>query len=196
MVNKLEDKIYSEQHQQPPVIDFEKNELLTGINGLMFYIKRSFPNHRSTSYQSFKARPASEIIFFPLSFKRIRNRWFVLGMTKKERKYRLALDRIQDLTVKTGILFAHNKSFDAASYFKDIVGVTRNTGDKPAEVIFFANHIHAPYIRTKPIHSSQKVIEEKNGGIVSVLMLFPILNSKGNSWALVKVLKYFRRITW
>ena len=28
MVNKLEDKIYSEQNQKAPVIDFEKNELL------------------------------------------------------------------------------------------------------------------------------------------------------------------------
>src|ERR1700761_2500511 len=34
MVNKLEDKIYSEQHQQPSVIDFEKNDLLTGIQWL------------------------------------------------------------------------------------------------------------------------------------------------------------------
>ena len=34
MVNKLEDKIYSEQHHQAPVIDFEKNELLTGLEWL------------------------------------------------------------------------------------------------------------------------------------------------------------------
>lgn len=42
MVNKLEDKIYSEQHQRAPVIDFEKNELLAVSNGWIFYTKPLF----------------------------------------------------------------------------------------------------------------------------------------------------------
>ncbi len=33
MINKLEDKIYSEQHHQAPVIDFEKMNCLPGLNG-------------------------------------------------------------------------------------------------------------------------------------------------------------------
>lgn len=50
---------------------------------------------------------------------------------------------------------------------------SRNTGDKPVEVTFFANHTHAPYIRTKPLHFSQKVIEEKNGGVVFSIRIIP-----------------------
>ncbi|MEJ0081707.1 MAG: WYL domain-containing protein [Puia sp.] len=132
--------------------------MLTGINWLdplyKAIISRSTVQLR---YKSFKARSANEIIFFPYLLKEYRNRWFVLGMPKKSKEIiTLALDRIQDITLKPDILFEQNKLFDAAAYFRNIVGVTRNTGDKPIEVTFFANHVHAPYIRTKPIHFSQK----------------------------------------
>jgi predicted DNA-binding transcriptional regulator YafY len=177
MVNKLEDKIYSEKYQRAPVIDFEKNELLTGINWLdPLYKAIVLQTTILLRYQSFKARAANEIVFFPYLLKEYRNRWFVLGMPKKSKQIiTLALDRIQDTTLKPDILFEQNKSFDAASYFKDIIGVTRNTGDKPVEVTFFANHIHSPYIRTKLIHFSQKVILERNGGIVFSIQIIPNL---------------------
>jgi hypothetical protein len=76
------------------------------------------------------------------------------------------LDRIQDVILLPDVVFEPNKGFDPTVYFSNIVGVTRNIGDKPVEVKFFANHFHAPYIRTKPIHFSQKVLEEKEGGIL------------------------------
>lgn len=123
MVNKLEDKIYSEKYQLAPVIDFEKNELLTGMNWLdplyKVIISQSTIQLR---YKSFKARSANDIIFFPYLLKEFRNRWFVLGMPKKSKEIIvLALDRIQDLTLKPDILFEQNKSFHASSYFQDII---------------------------------------------------------------------------
>jgi len=175
MVNKLEDKIYSEKFLQAPVIDFEKNELLIGINWLdSLYRAIIAQTTIQLSYQSFKARSASEIIFFPYLLKEYRNRWFVLGMPKKNKEViTFALDRIQDIKLLPDILFEQNKRFDASTYFQDIVGVTRNTGEKPVEVTFFANRVHAPYIRTKPIHSSQKVLEETPGGILFSIQVVP-----------------------
>jgi predicted DNA-binding transcriptional regulator YafY len=168
MVNKLEDKIYSEKYKQAPVIDFEKNELLTGINWLDPLYKAIISQSTiQLRYKSFKARSANEIVFFPYLLKEYRNRWFVLGIPKKNKQIiTLALDRIQDMILLPDMLFEPNKGFDPTAYFSNIVGVTRNIGDKPVEVTFFANHVHAPYIRTKPIHFSQKVLEEKEGGIL------------------------------
>src|SRR5450755_2780605 len=127
MVNKLEDKIYSEKFLQAPVIDFEKNELLIGINWLdPLYRAIIAQTTIQLSYQSFKARSASEIIFFPYLLKEYRNRWFVLGMPKKNKEViTLALDRVQDIKLLPDILFEQNKRFDASTYFQDIVGVTR-----------------------------------------------------------------------
>jgi predicted DNA-binding transcriptional regulator YafY len=166
MVNKLEDKIYSEQHQQAPVIDFEKNELLTGIEWLDVLYK-AIVNKTTViiTYQSFKARSANDIIFYPYLLKEYRNRWFVLGMKKQGKEIAtFALDRIQNITLHDKELFIENKKFDPHTYFNHIVGVTRNAAEKPTTILFWASPVHAPYIKTKPIHASQKIVEEVKGG--------------------------------
>ncbi len=175
MVNKLEDKIYSEKHQQPSVIDFEKNELLAGIQWLdVLYKAIVAKTTMQLTYQSFKARQASDIIFYPYLLKEYRNRWFILGMTKRGKEIcTFALDRIQNILPLSTELFREHKSFDAHTYFNDIVGVTRNAGDTPTHIEFLANHLHAPYIKTKPIHASQKIVEERKDGIIFSIDVIP-----------------------
>jgi predicted DNA-binding transcriptional regulator YafY len=166
MVNKLEDKIYSEQHQQAPIIDFEKNELLTGIQWLDILYKAIVnKNTLLLTYQSFKARSANDIIFYPYLLKEYRNRWFVLGMKKQGKEIiTFALDRIQNITPQDKELFIQHKNFDPHTYFSNILGVTRNVAEKPTTILFWASSYHAPYIKTKPIHASQKIMEEAKGG--------------------------------
>ncbi len=166
MVNKLEDKIYSEQNQQASVIDFEKNDLLTGIEWLDVLYK-AIVNKTTLllTYQSFKARQASDIIFYPYLLKEYRNRWFILGMKKQGKEIiTFALDRIQQITTNDNELFVQHKNFEPHTYFNDIIGVTRNAAEMPTTVIFWASHLHSPYIKTKPIHASQKIVEEVRGG--------------------------------
>jgi predicted DNA-binding transcriptional regulator YafY len=165
MVNKLEDKIYSEQHQQAPVIDFEKNDRLTGIEWLDILYK-AIVNKTTLllTYQSFKARQASELIFYPYLLKEYRNRWFILGMKKQGKEIiTFALDRIQNITLHEEPFIQHKK-FEPHTYFNDIIGVTRNYAEQPTTIVFWANTLHAPYIKTKPIHPSQKIVEEVKGG--------------------------------
>jgi predicted DNA-binding transcriptional regulator YafY len=166
MINKLEDKIYSEKNHQSPVIDFERNELLTGIEWLDVLYKSIISQTTVLlAYQTFKARQASEIILYPYLLKEYRNRWFVLGMKKKGKEIiTLALDRIQAVEPAINELFHEQKNFDAHSWFSPIVGVTRNTGENPIKIIFWASSIHAPYIKTKPVHPSQQIVEEVNDG--------------------------------
>ncbi|MBG9374765.1 WYL domain-containing protein [Panacibacter sp. DH6] len=175
MVNKLEDKIYSEQHQQTPVIDFEKNELLTGIEWLDGLYKAII--NKTTvvlTYQSFKARQSSDILFYPYLLKEYRNRWFVLGMNKKGKEIAtFALDRIQMVTTATQEPYKAHKNFDPHTYFKDIVGVTRNAADSPLHIEFLADYHQAPYIKTKPVHPSQKIVEERKDGVVFSIDVIP-----------------------
>lgn len=175
MINKLEDKIYSEQHQQPSVIDFEKNELLTGIQWLDILYKAVISQTVvQLSYRSFKARQASDIIFSPYLLKEYRNRWFILGMKKEAKEIcTFALDRIQEIQYLPSATYRLPNRFDPHTYFSDIVGVTRNTGDQPTPVIFWADHKQAPYIRTKPIHPSQQIVEERGDGIVFSICVIP-----------------------
>lgn len=175
MINKLEDKIYSEQHQQAPVIDFEKNELLTGIEWLDILYKAIINQTTlQLSYQSFKARQASGITFFPYLLKEYRNRWFVLGMKKEGKEIlTLALDRIAQIEPQPQYKFIAPKNFDSATYFADIIGVTKNLGNRPSKVRFKASRQQAPYIATKPIHPSQTIEEKLPDGTIFSITVIP-----------------------
>lgn len=175
MVNKLEDKIYSEQHQRNPVIDFEKNEQLAGIEWLDVLYKAIInQTPLQLSYQSFKARQASDMIFCAYLLKEYRNRWFVLGMKKEGKELlTLALDRIQNITTAEHHKFIAPRNFDSSNYFADIIGVTKNLGNRPVKVCFKASRQQAPYIITKPIHPSQRMEEKLSDGIVFSITVIP-----------------------
>lgn len=165
MIQKLENKIYTEQNHQHSVIDFEKNELLTGLQWLDIIYKAIISKTTILlKYQSFRAKEPGDIIFYPYLLKEYRNRWFILGMKKERREIMiLALDRIQHIEYLKE-LYEEQKGFDPHSYFDPIIGVTRNIGDAPVRIEFWANSHNAPYIKTKPIHASQKVLEEMSNG--------------------------------
>lgn len=175
MVNKLEDKIYSEQYQQPSVIDFEKNELLTGIEWLDVIYKAIVSQTTvQLTYQSFKARQANDIIFYPYLLKEYRNRWFILGMKKQGKEIgTFALDRIQNILLLPGEIFRRHKQFDPQTWFSNIVGVTRNAADTPTRITFLADHYQAPYIKTKPIHPSQQIVEVAKEGVTFSIDVIP-----------------------
>jgi predicted DNA-binding transcriptional regulator YafY len=202
MVNRLEDKIYSEKYHQAPVIDFEKNELLAGIGWLDLIYKAIVDiTCLHLTYQSFKARTASDLILYPYLLKEYRNRWFVLGMIKNSKEIiTLALDRIQQIAVLPDEKFLQNPKFDPHTYFKDIVGVTRNTADHPTTISFLADHAQAPYIRTKPIHPSQQIVEHRKEGVlfsISVIPNFELdreLIGFGEGVKIISPISYVRRI--
>jgi predicted DNA-binding transcriptional regulator YafY len=175
MVNRLEDKIHSEKNQLASVIDFEKNELLTGIEWLDVIYKAIVESIVvRIVYQSFRARTANELVFSPYLLKEYRNRWFVLGVTSSSKEIMtLALDRIQHIAALPEEPFQRTPVFDPHTWFKDIIGVTRNSADQLTRIEFLANHIHSPYIRTKPIHPSQQIVEQRKEGVLFVISVIP-----------------------
>jgi predicted DNA-binding transcriptional regulator YafY len=166
MINRLEDKIYSEKYHLPAVIDFEKNERMAGMEWLDIFYKAIIS--RTTvhlTYQSFKARSANGFIFYPYLLKEYRNRWFVLGIKQQGKEIiTFALDRVRMVRLMPEELFREEKNFDAHDYFNPILGVTRNIGEPSIRVLFWASAAHAPYIKTKPIHHSQQIVEEVKTG--------------------------------
>ncbi len=177
LINRLDDKIHSEQSNSPTVIDFEKNELLTGIEWLDPMYKAIVARTTiQVTYQSFKAARSNDLVFYPYLLKEYRNRWFILGVRKEiEEITTLALDRIRDVVLLPKEPFKTFKSFDPHTHFAPIVGVTRNTGIHPVEIRFWASREHAPYIRTKPLHSTQCILEDTANGVVFSITVIPNL---------------------
>jgi predicted DNA-binding transcriptional regulator YafY len=177
MIHKLDDTIYSEQTHKPAVIDFERNELLKGLEHIDI-IHKAITNEKvlSITYQSFTAREAQEMLFSPYLLKEYRNRWFVLGIKgQKQDILNLALDRIVSITINDKELYKHHKQFNAHEYFEPIIGVTRNNNMRPVHVTFRANNTHAPYIKTKPLHASQTIIEQARTSTTFQIEVIPNL---------------------
>ena len=71
----------------------------------------------------------------------------------------LALDRIHHLEFAEKESFIENTFFDPATFFDNLVGVTKDLHSKTEKVKFWANRQDAPYIQTKSIHKSQLLLE-------------------------------------
>lgn len=174
MVSKLEDKIYSQKTQSPPVIDFEKNDNLKGLEWIET-IRKYIVAKKSmcVTYQSFKAREASTFCFSGYLLKEYRNRWFVLGTSHQRYKplLNLALDRIQTIATHDDE-YIENTTIDLATYYDDCIGVTKSPGQRDVEVIFWIDAANAPYVVTKPLHHTQKLLsEDATGKIFSIRVI-------------------------
>ncbi|HVV56213.1 MAG TPA: WYL domain-containing protein, partial [Mucilaginibacter sp.] len=168
MVSKLEDKIYTQKTQSAPVIDFEKNDNLKGLEWIEV-IRKAIVAKRTMciTYRSFKAREASTFCFSGYLLKEYRNRWFVLGQSHRKHSplLNLALDRIQSVTEHEDE-YRENTGIDLVAYYNDVIGVTKSPGQRDTEVVLWIDNANAPYIITKPLHHTQKLLKEEADGMV------------------------------
>lgn len=166
VVGKLEDRVNTAKENGHPVIFFDKNDNLKGLEFIepLYRIIKAKQTVRMT-YRSFKAQSQSEFLFYPYALKEFNNRWFVYG--RRERVgyvLNLALDRIVSLEAAPESAFLEDKSFDPETWFNDMVGVTKFLADRPQRVRFWTSPAETPYISTKPLHSSQKMVETNPDG--------------------------------
>lgn len=177
IVSRLEDHVTSAKQKTVPVIDFEKNESLKGLN-FLDVIYNAIVNEQvlNIKYRSFKARSANTLIYHPYLLKEYRNRWFVFGR-RKGHLINLALDRIQHIEIAEKEKYIPNDLFDPQTFFSDLVGVTKNFGMKAETIRFWVNRENAPYVQTKPFHKSQQLIEEKEDGSV-ILEINVVINQE------------------
>lgn len=164
IVSRLEDHVTSARQKTVPVIDFEKNESLKGLNYLdTIYNAIVKKQVLEIEYQSFKAISANTLQFYPYLLKEYRNRWFVFGR-RKGFIINLALDRIHSISIIEKAKFIENDLFDSETFFDDLVGVTKNIGMRSQTIRFWVDAKNAPYVATKPFHKSQKIIEKQDDG--------------------------------
>jgi len=174
MVSKLEDKIYSQKMHSPPIVDCEKNDNLKGLEWIEV-IRKAIVAKKTIciTYRSFKARQASTFCFSGYLLKEYRNRWFVLGMQHMRNSHimNLALDRIETVE-EHDEEYKENKTLDLVTYYDDCIGVTKSPGQRDCEVIFWVDNDNAPYVVTKPLHHTQKLLSnEADGKIFSIKVI-------------------------
>lgn len=108
-------------------------------------------------------RDKREWTIFPQFLKQYNQRWYLIATKHRDevegKLYNLALDRILKMEDNQHI---HYKEcgIDFRVYFENVVGVTKPDGAEPIKVKLRIDRGEYPYIESKPIHVSQKVISE------------------------------------
>lgn len=180
MVKKLEDKVYKQQNKGRSFISFETNHLLKGIEHLDGLHKAILSEKvLEVNYHSFKARQATPMVFYPQHLKEYRNRWFLIGRKKPSSPDTfliLALDRIVDFKILEKEKYERSK-INFEKFYEDTIGVTKTIHQTPIDLVFWINRENAPYIVTKPLHLSQKLLERDEEGttfLISVVWNFEL----------------------
>lgn len=146
-------------------VAFDSNERLKGLEHLSAIIDATVNRQPlQLFYKSFKGKEQSRIIH-PYHVKQYNNRWFLFGLEESPYGNRIAnrpLDRIVKFSL-ANIDFIPNTSVDFKLHFKDVVGVSIPDDSVNVEKIKLKfDDDRFPYVVSKPIHHSQKVIDEQN----------------------------------
>lgn len=148
-------------------IIFDYNEGLVNkemLGDLLLKIKQK--KTISLRYKPFKEEEQEKIVF-PYLLKQYNNRWFLFaGNAENNTDYKIinfALDRIVLGSVKTNTEIPYKPcKIDLKARFEKIVGVTYLEDEEELEILLWAKKYAFNYIRTKPIHSTQKEVEAKD----------------------------------
>lgn len=157
------------------------------------------------SYQSYFAAESSQFEIEPYCLKSFKRRWYILAKTSKHNDLRvLALDRMANVEM-TDCPYSIPRNFDAEKYFRDYYGVIMN--EKPEKVRIWATSFRANYLRSLPLHKSQKEVEcvpksapQTNDGYsvfeMNVAPTFDFIQELRSLGAEVKVLAPQRLVDW
>lgn len=94
----------------------------------------------------------------PYCVKLHKNRWYLLGRGEDEKLRVYGLDRIVKLE-PVGCIFRYPEDFDAEEFFSRFFGVVVGLGVKPCNIVVRAYGRHLHYMRSLPIHPSQREIK-------------------------------------
>ena len=113
-------------------------------------------------YQPFYGHRASYTIQ-PYAMKAYHQRWYVLGYIKELNAIRnIALDRLLEMTI-TEETFSFPEDFNAEKYYENTVGIFVNDDLSPVKVKLKAYGYQIEYLRSLPLHKSQRETLSKYG---------------------------------
>lgn len=146
--------------ESTPVVSFQSNPDLKGIN-LFGKLLQAIIKKRvlKIKYAPFGKDSYSERIY-PYHLKQFNDRWYLIAQAVGyDTLGHYALDRIESFEE---ISIPYKESdIDFEEYFDDVIGVTVPEGDSE-DVILRISKPRFEYIRTKPLHLSQRIVEEKD----------------------------------
>lgn len=167
--SRLSSQFMMNPASQKPVVAFDENPY---VEGMKFYrdiyaaiVKKQV---LQIKYQSFKREEPFTYTIHPYFLKQYNGRWFLFGWYEEWQEITtLPLDRVTDWK-HISKAYRENKDIDFNSYFKNIIGVSFPKGAKLTEIHLWVDKEQWPYIKTKPLHGSQRIVKENEDGSAEI----------------------------
>jgi predicted DNA-binding transcriptional regulator YafY len=145
-----------------PVVSFQSNPDLKGIS-LFSDLLQAIINKRvlKLRYKPFGKDILTERIY-PYYLKQFNDRWYLIAQAVGYETFaHYALDRIEDFEEID--LKYKEPEVDFNEYFDDVIGVTVPERLEPVDVLLRVSNNRFNYIKTKPLHLSQRIVSEEEG---------------------------------
>ena len=113
-------------------------------------------------YRAFNYSRSYNIPVEPYCVKLFENRWYMLGRNLNRDTIRLyGFDRMESIEI-TDKEYKLPKGFSASEFFSNYFGIVIDDHIKPERIVIRANANHAPYLKSLPLHHSQRLIEDNS----------------------------------
>ncbi len=164
-------------------------DIPSGNDYLLEVLKAMRENHvLAMTYQDYFDKEPRDILLEPYCVRVFRQRWYVVGVMENEPKgeepteltnqghiRRYALDRVVKLE-STDVTFKMPRDFSVSDYFADAFGIIVEPEEYDIETIrmkvYDINH-RREYLRSLPLHESQKEVERHKDYSVFELRIAP-----------------------
>ena len=128
-------------------------------------------------------------LLYPYYLKQFKQRWYLIAKNAHH------LDSISAYALDRMISFHHSLmddyvpiDIDVHEYFKDVYGIARLDGE-PETIRFHVDRHELPYLQTRPIHHSQKIVGRDKTGVFMTIHVIP------NTELLMELMSYGDGIT-
>lgn len=151
-------KLIDTKISQIPIISFDSNSEIKGLEWIDPIYKAILDkqNLKITYAPFFENQIVHQVS--PFLLKEFNNRWFVLSKSDQENFFlNLALDRIVAIDTLSS-LYVEFPEENPEDFFDPIIGVTNHVNEPIQEIVLKVEKTLFPYIETKPIHHSQKIL--------------------------------------
>lgn len=124
-------------------------------------------------YDDFKDNEPYTINFHPHYLREYNNRWIVHGLFPGNDRgidvWNVALDRIVSISLSKDEYISSNRSWE--DYFYETIGITRPKGKEVTKVKLAFSKEQKPYVKTKPIHGTQRVISDEDEYVIEIKVI-------------------------
>ncbi len=157
-VSEIVGQALREQKEVNPYLSFEHEGLWAGTRWLPDLVK-AVKEHKwvGFDYRKFETDQVKHYSLQPLLLKQYQGRWYLIGQQQNGEDRTFGIDRIEDLRIRDQVFTLPEE--DPRSRFANVVGLDHSRGTVET-VRFSCEPVQAQYLKTLPLHKSQRIIRD------------------------------------